>query len=174
MCIHYKYMSGKCLVGVITFYSIVTKWKFVCLTHRGKQTKILKSGAEKCLLQGHRRSWAACAPQSPNSLSGFSEALLKARLVRGMVSCCKILGVGILCSCSCPYRSDYNVPVNFQQDGVILYSVTFYLCVNGLLKIRALTTSNPVLFQAIGNILLQKVQSQPDYAQATGRDLIWH
>ena len=164
--------SGKCLVHVIVFYSIVTKWTCVCLTHREKQTKILESGAEKRLLQGRRRSWAACVSQSPDSLSGFSKALLKARLVRGMISCCKVLGVGILCSCICPHRSDYNVPVNFQQDGIILCPVTFYLCMNGLLKVRALTRSSPVLFQAIGNILLQKMQSQPDYAQATGTNLI--
>lgn len=157
-------------------FSIVLspKWTFVCLTHREKQTKILESGAEKRLLQDRRTSWAACASQSPDSLSGFSEALLKARLVRGMISCCKVLGVGILRSCICPHRSDCNVPVNFQQDGVLLCPVTFYLCMNGLLRVRALTRSNPVLFQATVNILLQKVHSQPDYAQATGTDLLWH
>lgn len=102
--------SDKCLVRVIIFYSIVTKWTFVCLTHREKQTKILESGAEKRLLQGRGTSWAACAPQSPDSLSGFSEA----RLVRGLISCCKVLGVGILCSCICPHRS--RCFVNLQQD----------------------------------------------------------
>ena len=33
-----------------------------------------------------------------------------------MASCCKLLGAGILCSCSCPCRSGHNAPINFQQD----------------------------------------------------------
>ena len=33
-----------------------------------------------------------------------------------MACCCKHLGVGILCTCSCPERSGNNVSVNFQED----------------------------------------------------------
>ena len=33
-----------------------------------------------------------------------------------MVVCCELLGVGILCSCSCPGRPGHDVPVNLQQD----------------------------------------------------------
>ena len=29
---------------------------------------------------------------------------------------CRLLGVGILCSCSCPRRSGHDIPLNFQQD----------------------------------------------------------
>ena len=51
-----------------------------------------------------------------NSLKGFSKALLKARWRRRVVGCCRLLGVGILCSCSCPHRSGHDIPINFQQD----------------------------------------------------------
>ena len=51
-----------------------------------------------------------------NSLKGFSKALLKARWGRHVVGCCRLLGVGILCSCSCPHRSGHDIPINFQQD----------------------------------------------------------
>ena len=34
----------------------------------------------------------------------------------GVVGCCKLLGVRILCSYICPHRSGHNVPVNLQQD----------------------------------------------------------
>ena len=45
-----------------------------------------------------------------------------------MVGCCKPFGAGIVCSCSCLCRSNYNVPINLQQDkGYSLFS----LCVNG-------------------------------------------
>ena len=43
--------------------------------------------------------------KASSSLKGFSKALLKARWKKEKVSCHKLLGPGILCSCSCPYRS---------------------------------------------------------------------
>ena len=51
-----------------------------------------------------------------------------------MAGCCKLLGARILCSCNCPFRSGHNV------------------LENGL----------SCIFQALGNILLQKVQNQHD------------
>ena len=51
-----------------------------------------------------------------NSLKGFSKALLKARWRRHVVGCCRLLGIGILCSCSCPHKSGHDIPINFQQD----------------------------------------------------------
>ena len=39
-----------------------------------------------------------------------------------MAGCCKLLGAGILCSCSCPCGSDHNVPVNFQQGSCYFIS----------------------------------------------------
>ena len=35
---------------------------------------------------------------------------------RGMVDCCKCLGVGVLCSHSCPGRSCHSIPIDLQQD----------------------------------------------------------
>ena len=38
-----------------------------------------------------------------------------------MVGCCRLLDTGILCSCSCPPRSDHSVPINLQQDKYSLF-----------------------------------------------------
>ena len=42
------------------------------------------------------------SPKASSTLKGFSKALLK------------VLGPGILCSCSYPYRSGHSVPINLQ------------------------------------------------------------
>ena len=98
----------------ISISKCVTECKFVCpMQSEAKQMEISEF---KGLLQGHARRQVACAQKTPNSLKGFSRAFLKARWGRGVVSCCKLLGVGILCSCSCPCRSGHDVPVNLQQD----------------------------------------------------------
>ena len=55
-------------------------------------------------------------PPGPELLHRFSKALLKARWWRGVVSCCKLLGIGILRSCNDPLRSGHDVTVNLQQD----------------------------------------------------------
>ena len=51
-----------------------------------------------------------------NSPKGFGKIFLKASWGRGVAGCCRLLGVGILCSCSCPRRPGRKVPVNLQQD----------------------------------------------------------
>lgn len=38
----------------------------------------------------------------------------------GEVGCFKLLGAELLCSRSCPQKSGHNVPINLQQDYVIL------------------------------------------------------
>ena len=92
--------------------------RFMCLMHsEAKHIETLEFGAEKGLSQGHAKRWVACASKAPNSCKGFSKAFLKAK--RGeedMISCCKLLGVGILCSFSCPHRSGHHVPINLQQN----------------------------------------------------------
>ena len=147
----------------------VTRCKFVCSMHsEAKQTEKLEFGAEKGLLQGHVRRWAARAQKTQNFSKGFCKGSLKARWGRGVVSCCKLLGVGILCSCSCPHRSGHDAPVNLQQDTCHFLFCNFFSLNEWKsvkpLKVRALRMDYPLhcLFQAIGNILLQKVQSQHD------------
>ena len=74
----------------------------------------------------------AHAPQTPISLKGFSKAFSKARWRRaGVIGCCKLLGVRILCSCSGPHRSGHDVPVNLQQDKCYSLFNNFDLYVNG-------------------------------------------
>ena len=92
-------------------------------TVRPDNIEMLEFGAEKCLLQGHERRMGALGPQTPNSLKDFSKAFLKARKGRGMVGWGKLLGVGILCSWSCPYQSSLNVPVNLCWGKCYLFSV---------------------------------------------------
>ena len=57
----------------------VKEHKFMCFLHsKAKQTKTLKLGAKKGLLQGHPKRWVVPAPKKPNSQKGFSKAILKA------------------------------------------------------------------------------------------------
>ena len=72
-------------------------------------------GAEKGLFQGHVGRRVACAPQTPKLIEAFQQSTFKGK-VRGEVDCHKLLGVGILCSRSCPHRSDEDIPVNLQGD----------------------------------------------------------
>ena len=67
--------------------------------------------------------------------------------------CCKFLGAGILCSCSCPDRSSHDVPVNLQHDKCyFLYCRKFLVSLYEwesviLLKVRALRMGYPVYFK---------------------------
>lgn len=67
------------------------------------------------LFQGQERREGPVPSKIP-SLKDFSKAFSKAKLKRGVVGCCKLLGIGILCSYSCSYRLGHNVPVNLRQD----------------------------------------------------------
>ena len=121
--------------------------KFTCTMHtEAKQIKTLEFGAEKSLLQDHARRWVSHAPKTLKSSKGFSKTFLKARWGRGLFSFCKLLGVGILCSCSYPCMSGHNVPVNLQQDKHNCLFYNFYLRMKGLLKVRALRMGSPVYY----------------------------
>ena len=111
-----------------------------------KQIKTLQFGAEKGLLQDHARGWVSHVPKTLKSSKGFRKACLKARWEKDVFSCCKLLGVGILCSCSCRCMSGHDVPVNVQQDKYNCLFYNFYLSMNGLLKVRALRMGSPVYF----------------------------
>ena len=88
----------------------------MCLMHsEAKQTETSEFGAEKGLLQGHARRRVAHTLKTLNSLKAFSNALLKEREGKGMVSCCKFLRVR---SCVLEVRSQsgHNVPVNLHSN----------------------------------------------------------
>ena len=95
--------------------------------------------------------WVAHASKTLNSLKGFSKAFLKARWGRGVVGCCKPLGVGILCSRSCPHRSGHNVPVNLQQDKCYSLFCNFLPLYEWKsvipLKVRGLRMGYPIYFR---------------------------
>ena len=95
----------------------VTERRFVCLTCRKvKQTKTLKFGAEKGLFWHYERRMGGSCSQSPELPEVFQQNMFKGKVREGIVGCCKLLGVGILCSCCCPCRSGHCVSVNPQQD----------------------------------------------------------
>ena len=101
-------------------------------------------------MQGER---VARAPKIPNSPKGFSKVFLNSRWRMGIVGCCELLGVNILCPCSCPCRSGHIVPVNLQDK---CYSLFCFLSLYEgesiiPLKVRALRMGS--IFQALGNIL---------------------
>ena len=134
----------------------VTKSKFMCsMQSEAKQTETSEFVAEKGLLQDHARRPVA---QAPNSSKGFG----KAKWGKGVVSCCELLGVGILCSCSCPRRSGHDVPVNLQQDKYYSLFCNFLSLYEWTLKGQGLENRLSCIVQAVGNILLWKVQSQHD------------
>ena len=44
-----------------------------------------------------------------------------------MTVCDKVLGAGILCSCSCLGRSGHNVPINLQEDNCYFVFFNFLI-----------------------------------------------
>ena len=79
-----------------------------------------------------------------------------------MVGGCNLLGVGILCSCNSPCGSGHDVPVNLQEDKCYSLFCNFLSLYEWTLKGQSLANGLACIFQAIDNILLQKVQSQHD------------
>ena len=96
-----------------------------------------------------------------------------------MVGCSNLLGAGILCSCNCLSRSGHDVSVNFQQDTCYSLFCNFLSLYEWTLKDQSPENGLSCIFHAVGNILLQKVQSQPKHKQQStkakvkGTDLIW-
>ena len=66
-------------------------------TVKSNTLKCGTSEQRKVYCRGHARRWVA-PPQNPKLLEGFQQSILKARWRRGVVGCCRPLGVGILCS----------------------------------------------------------------------------
>ena len=117
---------------------------------------------QRSLLYGLQGEGVVYAPKTLSSPKGFTKAFLKARWERGVVSCCKLLGLGILCFCSCPQRSGQDVPINLQQDKCYSLFCNFLSRYELTLKGQSPEDKLSSLFQAVGNILLQKVRSQHD------------
>ena len=94
-----------------------------------------------------------------NSLKHFIQDFLKSSWGRDVIVCCRLLGVGILCSCCCPCRSGHDVPVNLQQDKCYSLFCNFISpCEwkNIILKGQSLEIGLSCIFHAIGNILNSK------------------
>lgn len=114
---HEKLQKGNKEVAQKGCSRFVTEHRFVCLTYRKvKQTKTLKSGAEKSLFWDYERRKGGSYSQNPELPQVFQQNMLKGKVRERIVGCCKLLCVGILCSCCCPCRSGHCVPVNPPQD----------------------------------------------------------
>ena len=123
-------------------------------------------GSRERFISGPCQMIGGSCSKTLNFSKGFSKALLKVKCGRGMVSCYKLLGVGILCSCSCPCRSGHNVSINLQDKSYSLFC-NFSSLDERTLKGQSPENRQSPIFQTIGKILLQKVQTQHDLAQAT-------
>ena len=84
-----------------------------------------------------------------------------------MAGCFKLLGAGILCSCNCPCRSGHNVPIHLQQDNCYFLFCNFLPLYEwkGVIPLKvesgrqSLENGLSHIFQAIGNILLQRCRA---------------
>lgn len=89
-----------------------------------------------------------------------------------MVSFCRLLDVRLLCSCTCPHRSGHDLLVNLQKDKCYSLFCNFLYLYEWTFKDQSSENMLSCIFQAIGNILLQKVQNHDDSAQEK-KELIW-
>ena len=152
--------------------SPVTELMCVCPTLiEAKQTETLEFG----LLQAIRGDEYIVLKKNkkPQLLEGFQQSIFERQgegrvwLVVADFLVSESLVWGILCSCRCPCRSGCHIPGHLQQDKCYSLFCNFCHSVNGLLKFRTLRMNGlSCIFQAIGNVLLYKVQCQHDEAQA--------
>ena len=74
----------------------------------------------------------------------------------------KLLGIGILCPCSCPCRSGHDVPVNLQWDKCYFLFCNFLSLYEWesviLLKVRTLGLGFPVYFKLQATFLTHQKQ----------------
>ena len=85
------------------------------VTHsEAKQTETSQFGAQTGGLQGEAQRRLAI-PTS-KLLEEFQQSISEGKVREGAVGSCKLLGVGILGSCSCLHRSGPDGPVNLQED----------------------------------------------------------
>lgn len=94
------------ILDTVLFFFPYCYWMKACLcvwlTVRSNKAKGQSLVQRKFYCRARQGEWEAHdPPQILNSLKGFNKALLKARWGRGVVGCCKSLGVALLCSCSC-------------------------------------------------------------------------
>ena len=134
-----------------------------CVSHkvRPKKYQNIRVWSRKRFIAGPSKEMGDLSPRKTlNSLNDFSKTFLKARWARGMVSCYQLLGMEVLCSSSCPHRSGHNVPVNLQQNKCYSLFCNFLSLYEWTLKGQSPEKVLSCIFQAMGNILLQKMQSQ--------------
>ena len=138
-----------------------------------KQTKKCQTlELRRVLLWRWARRPVACGQKNPpNSWNGVSKAVLKAGGRDSVLTCCKSLGVGILCSWGCPQW--VRAPCSCKPPmGQMLWSVLQLFISLGVehcytLKVKSLEDVLLCIFQARDRILLQMVQRQPEKAEET-------
>ena len=157
------YSTLRCFYG-----HFVTKHKPICLIHNeAEQTKSQSLWSREMFccraMQGDRwlklKKPRNLPPPHPQKKTGFSKAFLKARWGKSVVGCCKLLGLGILCSCICPHGSDQDVSVHLQQDKYysLFCNVLILSKWKSLIpvKVRALKMVCPGCFRLLAAFLAQ-------------------
>lgn len=133
-------------------------------------------------LKQEKAYWGSCRGKAhvlktPNSSKGFSKAFLKVQWGRGMVSCCRLLGIEILCS-EAVQVGWVAMFWNLDKTNIILYSAIFILY-EWTLKI---STWEWAILYILGNsvmFLLKGVEpvwlstGNKARVKAEGTDLIW-
>ena len=54
-------------------------------------------------------------PLNPKFLKEFQQSTFKGKVREGMIGCCQVLDIGILCSCNCPCGSGHDISVNLEM-----------------------------------------------------------
>ena len=97
-------------------------------------------------------------PREPFYLSQNS-GFFYTKMGRGVVVCCKLLGAGIFCSCTCSGRSVHDVPVNLQQVkccSVLQLFISLWMEKWYALNSQSLENGLSCISQIIGSILNSK------------------
>ena len=120
------FLSSRLILGISSVsqedLKFVTESKVILLT-TGQVSKL----GDEVLGQGVETLFRKPGDQEDGGLVSQRTILPESGLLLilkgegGVVSCCKLLGAGILCSCSCPCGSSHNVPINLQQDKCSLF-----------------------------------------------------
>ena len=185
-------MNKWCVIILKTIFLFLhclfaTDCKFLCQMHNeaktNKQTKKnLKHQnlEQRSLLYALQGEGVVHAPKTLSSPKGFTKAFLKARWERGVVSCCKLLGLGILCCCSCPQRSGQDVPINLQQDKCYSLFCNFLSRYELTLKGQSPENKLSCIFQAVATFFYKRCRASVTKhrqwstpVKAKGMDLTW-
>ena len=163
-------MVNSCEVKDVWYFPkskrVVVEWKFACSTHsEANKAKHLSLEQRKIYCRALQGDGFLVPNKTPNSWMGSSKALLKARRWRAVVSCCRLLGLGIKKT-----KTDFVLAaVHIGQITIFLLNVQqdkYYSLFCNFLYLYEWTLKGPsrekrlfYIFQGIGNRVLQRFRA---------------